>query len=196
VAERGGENTRRYPRLRSRCRVLVRDRYGVWEAETEDLGPRGCRIVTPRPQTVGTLVGLTVESDMLPEKLEVTGQVVWAARGRPARAGISFAGSASRPGAPGPAAWFAALAIGEGSGAPSATGGAIVPPPPEGFEVVIEDEPPGEPEELARRLVDRARELLGSGDAARAAMLLRRALALAPGDAAVEVLLREATAAG
>src|SRR5512138_2238979 len=98
MAQRG-DNVRRYPRLRTRCRVLVRDRYGVWQAETEDLGPRGCRIVTPRPQTVGTLVGLTVE--------------FWAVRDRPSRAGISFAGSASRPGAPGPAAWFAVLAAAE-----------------------------------------------------------------------------------
>jgi hypothetical protein len=195
LAERGTENTRRYPRLRARCRVLVRDRYGTWEAETEDLGPRGCRIVTPRPQTVGTLVGLTVASDALPEKLEVTGQVVWTTgRDRPARAGISFAGSASVAGAPGPAAWFAALAAAESAVETVGTTDAVVPPPPDGFDVPIDENPPeGEPAELARRLVERARELIGSGDAARAELLLRRALALSPGDAAAEALLKDAT---
>jgi hypothetical protein len=46
--------------------------------------------------------------------------------------------------------------------------------------------------ELAGRLVARARELVRGGDGPRAAVILRRALALAPGDAAAEALLREA----
>ncbi len=191
-----GEDTRKYPRLRARCRVLVRDRYGVWEAETEDLGPRGCRIVTTRPQTVGTLVGLTVESHVLPDKLEVTGQVVWTVRERPARAGISFAGSASVPGAPGPAAWFKALEAAERGSQPDPPGGTAIAPPPDARDAPVEDGPAGgDPAELARRLVERARELLEGGDAARAAVILRRAVALAPGDAAAEALLRDASAA-
>lgn len=194
MVERDSENNRRFPRLRARCRVLVRDRYGAWEAETEDLGPRGCRIVTPRPQSVGALVRLTVESDALPARLEVTGQVVWAVRDRPARAGISFAGAEPTPGAPAPAAWFAALAAAEhAAAAPADPEG---PPPAEGVELRPEDEDEGDgADELPRRLVDRARELLAGGEAPRAAVLLRRALALAPGDAVAEALLREATGA-
>lgn len=186
------EDTRRYPRLRARCRVLVRDRYGVWEALTEDLGPRGCRIVTPRPQTVGALVGLVVESDALPDKLEVTGQVVWAVRDQPSRAGISFAGAASGPGAQNPAAWFAALAAADRA-AQLEPGDAILLPPPGGLEIAVGAEEPEDapPPELARRLVARARELHAGGDGARAALLLRRALALAPGDPDAEAALRE-----
>jgi hypothetical protein len=187
------DNVRRFPRLRARCTVLVRDRYGVWQAETEDVGPRGCRIVTPRSQTVGTLVGLTVESAAVPDRLEVTGQIVWAVRDRPSRAGISFTGAASRPGAPGPAAWFAVLAAAERAVEAIETASPLEPPSPDGFDVPIDDAPPGEPAELARRLVDRARELVTGGEAPRAAVILRRALALAPGDAAVEAALREAT---
>lgn len=187
---------RRFPRLRARCRVRISDPYGVWDAETEDVGPRGCRIVTRRPQTVGALVGLTVESDSLREKLEVTGQVVWAVRDRTSRAGISFAGSASRPGATGPGAWFAALAL--AAGAVEAVGGpeALVPSP-DGFDVPSDEEPPpGPPSELARRLADRAGELLDAGAGGAATVILRRAAALAPGDAAVAAMLARATATG
>jgi hypothetical protein len=194
VAERN-EHARRFPRLRARCRVVLRDRYGVWEAETEDLGPRGCRIVAPRAQTVGTVVGLTIASELLTEKLEVTGQVVWSVWSRPARAGISFAGSASTPGASAPSPWFAALAAADPAAVIGGTG-PIVLPVPEWLEVRIDDGP-GELEgpELARRLADRARELLAAGLAPRAVVLLRRAVALAPADVALAALLEEAVAA-
>ncbi len=188
---------RRFPRLRARCRVRIHDRHGgAWDAETEDVGPRGCRIVTERPQTVGALVELTVESDSVREKLEVTGQVVWATRDGPSLAGIRFAGSASRPGAPGPGAWFAALAA--AAGAVEAVGGpdALVPSP-DGFDVPSDEEPPtGPPAELARRLADRAGELLDAGAGGPAAVILRRAAALAPDDAAVAAMLERATATG
>lgn len=189
----GREQNRRFPRLRARCRVRVHDRSGAWDAETEDVGPRGCRIVTRRPQMVGALLGLTVESDSIREKLEVTGQVVWAVPDGLSRAGISFAGSAVRPGAPGPGAWFAALAA--AAGAVEAVGGAeALVPAPDAFDVPRDEEPPaGPPAELAQRLVERARELLGSGEAGRAAVLLRRAAALAPGDPTVAALLEQAT---
>jgi hypothetical protein len=188
------EQNRRFPRLRARCRVRVRDRYGVWDAETEDVGPRGCRIVTGRPQTVGALLGLTLESESVRDALEVTGQVVWAVRDGLSRAGISFAGSASRPGAPGPGAWFAALAA--ASGAVEAVGGPdALAASPDGFDVPIDEEPPtGPPSELAQRLAERARELLGAGAAGSAAVILQRAAALAPGDPVVAAMLEQATA--
>jgi hypothetical protein len=197
------EGSRRFPRLRARCRVQVRDRYGVWEAETEDLGPRGCRIVGPRPPTAGALVSLTVESRSLAEKLEVAGQVVWVSGGRPARAGISFAGSASS-GAVAPAAWFEALGAARETVEEEARRGALALVRPEearrgALALVRPPETRAEAAariELAQRLLERARALVGAGEAAAAEVILRRALALAPGDPALEALLREVTAAG
>jgi PilZ domain len=179
-----GVESRRFPRLQARCRVRIRDRFGVWDAETEDVGPRGCRIVTSRPQTVGALVSLTLESDRVPGALEVAGQVAWTQADRPSRAGISFTGSASAPAAVAPSVWFECMAAAE-------RGADGVSPAP---EIVIIVEPPvPAPDSLVDRLRRRAQELVGGGERARAAVLLRRVLALAPDDAAAEATLREIT---
>jgi hypothetical protein len=176
-----GEEARRYPRVLTRCRVRVRDRYGVWDAETEDLGPRGCRIVLSRPQRVGALVSLTLESAGAPEPLEVTGQIVWARPERPARAGVSFAGGTSAPGAVAPGTWFEIVAAAERTGASG-----LDP------EIVIEVEnPEPEAEPLADRLAQRAQQLVGGGDRAAAELIYRRALALAPDDATLQAALRD-----
>jgi len=172
----GGEESRRYPRLLARCRVHLRDRFGMWEAETEDVGPRGCRIVTLRPQTVGTLVRLTVESDWITSPLDVAGQVVWTRADRPSRAGIRFAGGASAPGALAPAAWFDALA----ASLPAAEAVRLASA---ALEIAIEvDEPVAEPEPLTARLMRRAEELLVAGDPGAAELIFRRAAALSPVD--------------
>jgi hypothetical protein len=181
----GEEESRRFPRLLTRCRVRIRDRFGVWDAETEDVGPRGCRIVTSRPQTVGALVSLTLECEHVPEVLEVAGQVVWTRAQRPARAGISFAGSASAPAALAPSAWFEIVAAAERQ----AQGG---PPGPE-IVIVVEGPVPA-PDPLVDRLRRRAQELLGGGRRDAAAVIFRRVLALAPGDASVEAALRDLAA--
>ncbi|HEY6002016.1 MAG TPA: PilZ domain-containing protein [Anaeromyxobacter sp.] len=181
----GGEESRRFPRLLARCRVRIRDRFGVWDAETEDVGPRGCRIVTARPQTVGALVSLTLESDRVPEALEVAGQIVWARAERPARAGISYAGSPYSPAAVAPSAWFEIIVAAEREARGGSPGPEIV--------IVVEGPVPA-PDPLVDRLRRRAEELLGGGEPARAAVLLRRVLALAPGDAAVEAALRDLAA--
>jgi hypothetical protein len=176
----GGEESRRFPRLLTRCRVRIRDRFGIWEAETEDLGPRGCRIVTARPQTLGALLSLTLESEHVAEALEVAGQVVWTRAERPARAGISFAGSASAPGALAPPDWFEIVAAAEREARS---------PAPE--IVILVEAPEPAPVPLVDRLRRRAQELLGGGERAAAAVIYRRVLALAPGDPAVEAALRE-----
>ncbi len=185
-----GAELRRFPRLPSRCRVWIRDRYGVWDAETEDVSSRGCRIVTPRPQTVGTLVRLTLSSDRLGEPLIVTGQVVWIARGKPARAGISFTGSPTD--APGPGPWVRSLAAAElGRAADAAPGVTVVLPPAPELDIVVAPPEPHDatPEALAARLADRAEELLDAGHPEQASMILRRALAFAPADARIAALL-------
>jgi hypothetical protein len=55
----------------------VRQLHGVWSAVTEDLSARGCRIVSgamPRP---GSLLSLTISSDLFPGVLDTLGEVVW-----------------------------------------------------------------------------------------------------------------------
>jgi hypothetical protein len=183
---KGGERSRRFPRLLARCRVRLRDRFGVWDAETEDLGPRGCRIIGSRAQTLGALVSLTLESERVAGALEVAGQVVWARTEKPARAGISFAGGGSAPGAPTPAAWFETMLAAEHE---ARREGAPAP------EIVIEiEEPVLEPEALIERLSRRARDLLGAGQQAAAEVIFRRALALAPDDASLAAALRDLAA--
>jgi hypothetical protein len=196
-----GDRSRRFPRLRARCRVRIRDRFGTWSAETEDVGPRGCRLVGERAHALGALVRLTVESDRIVEPLEVAGQVVWTRADRLSRAGIWFAGAPSSPGAPFPAAWFAALAAAEiaferrraANGRPSEARAAPCQLPAPLVEIVVEP-PDGDAgrDPLAQRLLDRARELIGEGRGAPADVILSRAAALAPGDAEIEALLRSA----
>jgi hypothetical protein len=185
-----GRELRRFPRLRSRCRVLVHDRFGASSAETEDVGPRGCRIVTARPQRVGAVVRLTIESDTLDEPLEIAGQVVWVRDGVPAQAGIAYAGTGTRPGAVASGAWFGSLAA---AMAASRRPGAR-PPARASPEITIVLGAPEPVDPLPRRLAIRAQELLRDGQVAAAEVIARRALALAPGDPALEALVREMAA--
>lgn len=91
------EDLRRLTRVNVCCRVVVRDRYGLWSAVTDDVSARGCRVVTPRLLRTGTVLELTLESDLFPDELEVTGQVVWAT---PTRLGVAFVSAASSAIAP------------------------------------------------------------------------------------------------
>lgn len=180
---------RRFARLPSRCRVFVRDRFGVWDAVTEDLSPRGCRIVTPRRQTVGTLVRLTVLADRLVEPLLVSGQVVWVEPGPPARAGISFTGSPAD--APGAGAWVRSLEAAAAGRPADASPSVHLLPEAAALEIVVAPPEPEDasPDALARRLADRGEELVRAGQRAAGEVLLRRALAFAPDDARVLALL-------
>lgn len=185
---------RRFARLPSRCRVFVRDRFGVWEAFTEDVSPRGCRIVTPRRQTVGTLVRLTVNADDLVEPLLVSGQIVWVEGGPPARAGISFTGSPSD--APGAGAWVRSLeAAATGREADASPSVHLVR---EQLDILVAPPEPHDPspDALARRLVERGEELVRAGQRAAGEVLLRRALAFAPDDARILALLEGGPPAG
>lgn len=180
---------RRFARLPSRCRVFVRDRFGVWDAFTEDVSPRGCRIVTPRRQTVGTLVRLTVTAEALVEPLLVSGQIVWVEDGPPARAGISFTGSPSD--APGAGAWVRSLeAAATGREADASPSVHLVR---EQLDILVAPPEPQDPspDALARRLAERGAELVRAGQRAAGEVLLRRALAFAPDDAGILALLED-----
>lgn len=183
---------RRFARLPSRCRVFVRDRYGVWDGFTEDVSPRGCRIVTPRRQSVGTLVRLTVVADRLVEPLLVSGQIVWVEDGPPARAGISFTGSPSD--APGAGAWVRSLeAATTGRDADASPSVHLLREDEATLEIVVAPPEPHDasPDQLARRLAERGEELLRLGQRAAGEVLLRRALAFAPHDVRIHALLED-----
>lgn len=96
------EDLRRITRVCVCCRVVVRDRYGVWTAVTEDVSARGCQVVSTRLLRSGTLLELTLASDLFHEELVVTGEVVWAT---PTRLGVAFVGAVD--GSLAPEAWLA-----------------------------------------------------------------------------------------
>ncbi len=84
-------NPRRAPRVPARLRVEVLHRGVDFRAETADVGPKGCLVVSPRPLDPGAWVRLMLEADRLPEKLRVTGRVAWATQPGCERAGVAFA---------------------------------------------------------------------------------------------------------
>jgi len=96
-------NPRRAPRVPLRCAVEIRHRLTVWNGETEDLGPGGCQIVTPRVIDPGTVVRLAIRCEPISRTILAAGQVVWTRANPPVRLGIAFA-----PGVT-PAEWFTAL---------------------------------------------------------------------------------------
>jgi hypothetical protein len=102
------ENPRRSPRVPARCTVALTRRGDGWQAETEDLGPGGCLVVTPRPLRPGEPVGLHIEAEQVAQPLRVQGRVAWVREGDGLRAGVSFAVDQFGSG-PDPAAWFQAL---------------------------------------------------------------------------------------
>ncbi len=99
------DELRRIPRVKVCCRVDVRDRFGIWTAVTDDVSPRGCRLVTTKSPRIGSLLELTLASDLFSEVLEVTGYAAWVSG---QRVGVNFA-SASRTGNLTPAEWLERL---------------------------------------------------------------------------------------
>lgn len=83
-------NPRRAPRAPQRCTVEIRDRFAAWKAETEDLGPRGCQLVTPRLAAPGRELHLQIRCDAIGRTIKATGKVVWARAQEPSRLGVEF----------------------------------------------------------------------------------------------------------
>lgn len=84
------EDLRRITRVTVCCRAAVRDRYGVWVAVTEDVSARGCQIVTTRLLRPGSILDLSLQSDLFDDELETAGEVVWST---PSRLGVAFVGT-------------------------------------------------------------------------------------------------------
>jgi hypothetical protein len=83
-------NPRRTPRVPHRCTVEIRDRFAAWQAETEDLGPRGCQLVTPRLAAPGRELQLQIRCDAIGRTIKATGKVVWSRAEAPSRLGVEF----------------------------------------------------------------------------------------------------------
>jgi hypothetical protein len=83
-------NPRRAPRAPARCRVTVVCAAGTFEAATEDIGPRGCQLVSPARFAKGDGLELTISSAQVPSALRMPGVVAWASEQPPWRAGVAF----------------------------------------------------------------------------------------------------------
>lgn len=86
-----------------RLEVTLRHRRTRWTVETDDVGPRGCQVVTDRALHPGSEVALTVAIPSLGREVAATGRVAWARPDAPARLGISFEVPVAQQG------WFDAL---------------------------------------------------------------------------------------
>lgn len=102
-------NPRRSPRSTVRCVVEIRHRLAAWMGETEDLGPRGCQIVTDRLVEPGRSVRLAIRVEAIDGTIDGRGRVVWIRPLEPSRMGVSFR-------ARGGDGWFEALARADPAG--------------------------------------------------------------------------------
>lgn len=95
-------NPRRSLRLPVRCAARIAVDGVACDGHTEDLGPRGCRLVAPTRLPRGSQVVLRLACEGVLASLVVDGQVVWSEAEPPHRHGIVFS-----PGAvPRAEAWF------------------------------------------------------------------------------------------
>lgn len=83
-------NPRRAPRAPARCGAAVISAAGVFEAETEDVGSRGCQVVSPELVKKGEALELVITNAKVGEPLRVTGRVAWVSAQPPWRVGIAF----------------------------------------------------------------------------------------------------------
>ncbi|HXY39340.1 MAG TPA: PilZ domain-containing protein [Vicinamibacteria bacterium] len=83
-------NPRRAPRAPIRCDVSVRSGVARWSATTEELGPRGCQLVTDRLLEPGEELALRIRCQPIGRTVRAVGRVVWVQRLLPVRAGVSF----------------------------------------------------------------------------------------------------------
>lgn len=83
-------NPRRAPRAPARCRARVIAAAATFEGHTEDVGSRGCQVVSPKPIRRGESVRVTLSDARVREPLAVAGRVAWASAHAPFRVGIAF----------------------------------------------------------------------------------------------------------
>jgi len=83
-------NPRRCPRVRLCCPSRLSAGEAFWSVTTEDLGPRGCQLVSERSVASGRGVHLVVSAPGMTGELSVAGTVVWASPAAPYRLGVAF----------------------------------------------------------------------------------------------------------
>lgn len=98
-------NPRRALRAAARCRTAVVTPTASFEAETEDIGARGCQVASPKGVRKGEAARLTVANDRVREPLRVAGRIAWVSAHFPWRVGIAFDEAAL----PATTAWFERL---------------------------------------------------------------------------------------
>jgi hypothetical protein len=89
-------NPRRTPRVPSRCPVEVRERFATWRAETEDVGPRGCQLVTPRLLPIGREILVAIDCRYIHRIVRASARVAWTRPAAPSRLGLAFTGGLDR----------------------------------------------------------------------------------------------------
>lgn len=95
---------RRLPRVPVRCRVDVLSGPRRWRAETLDVGPGGCQLVSPAVLGAGAHIGLVVAPAPGYNALSLMGRVAWASALPPVRLGVAFLPTGVRP-----SSWFEQL---------------------------------------------------------------------------------------
>jgi hypothetical protein len=182
------KNSRRGPRAAIRCDVELRHRLVVWSGETEDVGPGGCRIVSPRSVDRGRTVKLAIRCAALPRTLLVFGRVVWV-RGRstPGVGPRTCLGLAFEGGADAAAEWFERLvAARTGIGLRDPAAPARLAP---AARVALAAAGPAAASRArtpeVQRLYDEALSLIGNGRLTLALDRLQDALKHAPEDATI-----------
>jgi len=83
-------NPRRAPRAPTRCATRVEVGRQVFATETEDVGPHGCQVVLPAPQTVGQVVRVTLAASSAGAPVSVPARVIWTSSRAPWRVGLAF----------------------------------------------------------------------------------------------------------
>ncbi len=81
------QNPRRRPRVPLRIDVEIVQGGETWRAETENLGPGGCLVSSPRPLVERARLRLVLRCDDVKGALDVAGSVAWAREGQ---GGIAF----------------------------------------------------------------------------------------------------------
>jgi hypothetical protein len=83
-------SSRKSLRVPLRCTAWVEAGGPGCEGHTEDVGPRGCRLVLPARLEPGTVLRVMLWHDLGARVLGVSAKVVWAATAAPWRHGLSF----------------------------------------------------------------------------------------------------------
>jgi hypothetical protein len=83
-------SSRRALRVPARCAVRAETDSFAWAAETEDVGPNGCRLAGPRPMESGQRLRLEITSPRARRLLQAAGRVAWCSPDRPFTFGVAF----------------------------------------------------------------------------------------------------------